>query len=90
MLFSTLRLTPIKASLLFRVWCRGCRSLGSMSLSEDPLFRGLLTPEVSILSRIFKDHGFQLRLAGGAVRDILARKEPKVRKEPLMEFGSRQ
>ncbi|XP_053986198.1 CCA tRNA nucleotidyltransferase 1, mitochondrial [Hylaeus volcanicus] len=38
---------------------------------DDPLFKSLFTPELSTLSGLFKKHNYELRIAGGAVRDIL-------------------
>lgn len=38
---------------------------------DDPLFKSLLTPEVNTLSELFKKRNYELRIAGGAVRDIL-------------------
>ncbi|OQV19143.1 CCA tRNA nucleotidyltransferase 1, mitochondrial [Hypsibius exemplaris] len=37
----------------------------------SPVFRSLFTPELKVLSEMFKERGFELRIAGGAVRDIL-------------------
>jgi tRNA nucleotidyltransferase (CCA-adding enzyme) len=37
----------------------------------SPVFRSLLTPELNKLSGMFKERGYELRIAGGAVRDIL-------------------
>ena len=51
-----------------------------MSIKDDPLFAGLFTDEVRTIRDLFSEAGFPLRLAGGAVRDILAKKVPKVRR----------
>lgn len=39
-------------------------------------FQILFTPETKILSELFHKYGYELRIAGGAVRDILMNKEP--------------
>ncbi len=49
----------------------------SASLADSPLFQAIFTDEVKALQSIFQKHGYDLRLAGGAVRDILAQKTPK-------------
>lgn len=38
---------------------------------ESELFKKILTEELSILSNVFKKNNFQLRIAGGAVRDLI-------------------
>ncbi|XP_077496346.1 CCA tRNA nucleotidyltransferase 1, mitochondrial [Amblyomma americanum] len=43
---------------------------------DSPQFRALFTPEVKELVDIFKRHGHELRIAGGAVRDLLMHKQP--------------
>lgn len=44
-------------------------------LADSPAFRRFAeirdTPEVQVLADIFKSAGFELRIAGGAVRDLL-------------------
>lgn len=44
---------------------------------DSPQFRALFTPEVKELVDIFKRHGHELRIAGGAVRDLLMHKQPQ-------------
>ncbi len=44
---------------------------------DTPEFRSLFTPEVNELSRLFRENGFEIRLAGGPVRDLLLGKRPK-------------
>jgi tRNA nucleotidyltransferase (CCA-adding enzyme) len=44
---------------------------------NTPTFKAILTPDVRLLDKIFKDGGFKLRIVGGAVRDLLLNKEPK-------------
>lgn len=38
---------------------------------DNPLFHSLFTPELNILTELFKKRNYELRIAGGAVRDIL-------------------
>ncbi|KAL7073177.1 hypothetical protein ACQ4LE_007532, partial [Meloidogyne hapla] len=38
---------------------------------DSPEFRALFTPELKKLSSLFASNGFELRMAGGAVRDLL-------------------
>lgn len=40
-------------------------------------FKSILTPEVNTLSSAFIDHGYELRIVGGAVRDLLKGIKPK-------------
>ncbi|CAN8005891.1 unnamed protein product [Ixodes pacificus] len=44
---------------------------------DSPQFRALFTPEVKELVDIFRRHGHELRIAGGAVRDLLMHKAPQ-------------
>ncbi|XP_076637330.1 CCA tRNA nucleotidyltransferase 1, mitochondrial isoform X1 [Colletes latitarsis] len=43
---------------------------------DDPLFKSLFTPELTTLSELFKKRNYELRIAGGAVRDILMGTKP--------------
>ena len=43
---------------------------------EDPNFRSLFTPELEHLASIFRRYDHELRIAGGAVRDILTGRRP--------------
>jgi tRNA nucleotidyltransferase (CCA-adding enzyme) len=38
---------------------------------ESPLFKSVLTDELLLLSNIFKKNNYELRIAGGAVRDLV-------------------
>ncbi|XP_076234484.1 CCA tRNA nucleotidyltransferase 1, mitochondrial [Calliopsis andreniformis] len=38
---------------------------------DNPLFHSLFTPELNILVGLFKKRNYEIRIAGGAVRDIL-------------------
>ena len=73
-------------SLLFSVqrvsnYSRGFRlfsdsAMVSRKLNSDH-FQQLLTPELKLLGEIFQKRGYQLRLVGGVVRDLLLGKKPK-------------
>jgi len=43
---------------------------------ESSKFQEVLTPELGTLSSMFTKHGYELRIAGGAVRDLLMDKAP--------------
>ena len=49
--------------------------LKTMKLEQSKMER-VLTPELRTLSGIFSKHGYELRIAGGAVRDLLMDKTP--------------
>jgi tRNA nucleotidyltransferase (CCA-adding enzyme) len=44
---------------------------------ESPAFQALLTPELHTLVNVFKTYNFELRIAGGAVRDLVVDKVPQ-------------
>jgi tRNA nucleotidyltransferase (CCA-adding enzyme) len=44
---------------------------------NTPEFKSIFTPELQTLSDIFKKYNYELRIAGGAVRDILMNITPK-------------
>ncbi|OAD58167.1 CCA tRNA nucleotidyltransferase 1, mitochondrial, partial [Eufriesea mexicana] len=44
---------------------------------DDPIYHSILTPELNILTQIFKMYNYDLKIAGGAVRDILMNIKPK-------------
>lgn len=44
---------------------------------ESPEFRSLFTEELKTLMALFEKHNFEIRIAGGAVRDLLMGLEPK-------------
>merc|ERR1712241_1512147 len=50
-------------------------NLRTMKLEWSKMER-VLTPELRTLSGIFSKHGYELRIAGGAVRDLLMDKTP--------------
>lgn len=43
---------------------------------DNDLFKSIFTPELHSLVEVFKKHDFELRIAGGAVRDLLMDKMP--------------
>jgi tRNA nucleotidyltransferase (CCA-adding enzyme) len=43
---------------------------------DSPEFHRLFTPELRKLSELFSKNGFELRMAGGAVRDLLMGQKP--------------
>ena len=44
---------------------------------DTPEFKALLTPGLLRLGKIYRDHGRDIRIVGGAVRDLVLGKEPK-------------
>ncbi|XP_011642739.1 CCA tRNA nucleotidyltransferase 1, mitochondrial [Pogonomyrmex barbatus] len=44
---------------------------------DSPEFRSVFTPELQTLAGLFQKYNYELRIAGGAVRDILMGKQPK-------------
>lgn len=44
---------------------------------DSPQFRAVFTPEVNMLSELFQKYSYELRIAGGAVRDLLMNKQPE-------------
>ncbi|XP_019618210.1 PREDICTED: CCA tRNA nucleotidyltransferase 1, mitochondrial-like isoform X1 [Branchiostoma belcheri] len=44
---------------------------------DKPEFKNLFTPELNRLSELFAKYEYELRIAGGAVRDILMGKQPQ-------------
>ena len=50
-------------------------NLRTMKL-DTPNFKALFTPELSVLTDLFSKHGYELRIAGGAVRDLLMDRMP--------------
>ena len=43
---------------------------------QSPVLDNLMTPEMKKLSDLFEKYNFELRIAGGAVRDVLLDKVP--------------
>ena len=75
------QLHPVNDSFVRSVWNkRGDTThlkgnLFTMKL-DTPQFRALFTPELVKLTELFKTYGYELRIAGGAVRDLLSLKLP--------------
>lgn len=44
---------------------------------DSPEFKSLFSEELKCLISIFKEYGYEIRMAGGAVRDLLMGKIPK-------------
>ena len=43
---------------------------------DTPLFKKILTPELKKIWEIFSKYNYELRIAGGAIRDLLMNTEP--------------
>ena len=43
---------------------------------DTPQFRSLFNPDLEALVAVFKKYDYELRIAGGAVRDLLMEKQP--------------
>lgn len=41
-----------------------------------PLFKSIITPELILIKELFSKYGYELRIAGGAVRDLLMEIQP--------------
>lgn len=80
-IISTLKLLPWSSSPS-KISIKTCtstscvRQLKTMKL-ESPAFQALLTPELHTLVNMFKTYNFELRIAGGAVRDLVLDKVPQ-------------
>jgi len=86
-LYSFLRYTPanfLKSSLILRTARHASRRLVSSEIPrtmkpETPRrlsLESIFTPELDELEKVFRRHGYELRIAGGAVRDLLSEKVP--------------
>ncbi|XP_022649874.1 CCA tRNA nucleotidyltransferase 1, mitochondrial-like isoform X1 [Varroa destructor] len=80
---SLLAVSPPLWSSLIQIGCARCiklirkdlmaplaGELRTMKISND-LFKSIITPEMKILEELFRRNNFELRIAGGAVRDLL-------------------
>ena len=48
------------------------------SINEEAInIKSIITPAIKKLDKIFKDNDYEVRIVGGAVRDIALGKEPK-------------
>ncbi|XP_074643067.1 CCA tRNA nucleotidyltransferase 1, mitochondrial-like [Tubulanus polymorphus] len=63
--FSTLRYNTVKR----------LGKLVTMKIEKDA-FQKVSTPELNVLSDLFKKYNYEIRIAGGAVRDLLSGKTP--------------
>lgn len=45
--------------------------------TKEPNLSSLITPDVKMLGKIFREEGYEIRIVGGAVRDALLGKTPK-------------
>nr|XP_054766191.1 LOW QUALITY PROTEIN: CCA tRNA nucleotidyltransferase 1, mitochondrial-like [Lytechinus pictus] len=70
---------PTKATCTYSVLVTTClRYFSSAKMKIDsPEFRGLFTPELKHLAELFERYHYELRIAGGAVRDLLMTKQPQ-------------
>ncbi|XP_046402301.1 CCA tRNA nucleotidyltransferase 1, mitochondrial [Ischnura elegans] len=67
------RIDNSKTPLYFFVNSRYC--CVKMKL-DSPEFKAIFTPELEDLAKIFDKYGYEIRIAGGAVRDLLSGKVP--------------
>lgn len=51
-------------------------SSSSTTKFTSPEFKNLFTPEFQTLINLFEKYGYEMRIAGGAVRDLLTGKMP--------------
>ncbi|KAJ8259816.1 hypothetical protein GJAV_G00173830 [Gymnothorax javanicus] len=65
---------PLIISRVNRLW--SCRSFFTMKLKTEE-FRSLFSDGLNSLAEIFEKNHFELRIAGGAVRDLLSGKRPE-------------
>ena len=56
---------------------RGNMSNSAVEKLDSPEFKSVLTPELFTVAAPFQEHGFDIRIVGGAVRDILLGIQPK-------------
>ncbi|CAG9789363.1 unnamed protein product [Diatraea saccharalis] len=53
-----------------------CRESPVVTKLSSPEFHSIFTPEVQQLRNIFDKHNYEIRIAGGAVRDLLLKQKP--------------
>lgn len=73
-------ISPKQSPFILRHVCQSVRRKMSDSAVEkldSPAFKSVLTPELSTVAAPFQEHGFDIRIVGGAVRDILLGIQPK-------------
>jgi tRNA nucleotidyltransferase (CCA-adding enzyme) len=61
--------------LHLKSWKGFGRRLSIMKI-DTPEFQSILTPELRFLERLFQKHCYEIRIAGGAVRDLLMEQTP--------------
>lgn len=78
--------TRFKSTKIYENWKRVRMADEPLPMSRDdpviaklnsPEFRSVFTPELQSLVDLFKKYNYELRIAGGAVRDILTGERPK-------------
>lgn len=67
---------PLKDIQMSMISSQSAEEFGTMKV-DSPEFRNLFTPELRQLAEIFKQNNYELRLAGGPVRDLLLQKQPE-------------
>lgn len=67
---SIIKSKPVENLLVSTFFKRRCSKKSGLKMAkiESAEFKSILTPEMSVLSQLFLNHGFELRIAGGAVR----------------------
>lgn len=73
---SVIKELPLDSRNIFQKLFRNMFSSGTNKL-DTPEFKSILTPELFMLAAPFEQRGYDLRIVGGAVRDILLGIEPK-------------
>lgn len=65
-------LKPIYAlnRINFRLLSIKCSQPKILKINQE-IFKQLITPELDFLNELFKKHNYELKIAGGAVRDVL-------------------
>ncbi|GMT11420.1 hypothetical protein PFISCL1PPCAC_2717, partial [Pristionchus fissidentatus] len=58
------------------VICRRNLAIRATMKIDSPDFKALFTPDLEVLKALFEKNNFELRIAGGAVRDLLMGKSP--------------
>lgn len=47
------------------------------NLKNDPNFMSIFTPQLTLFAEVFNKYNYELRIAGGAVRDLISGLKPK-------------
>lgn len=72
----SLKQSPFISRHIFQPF-RGNMSNSAVEKLDSPEFKSVLTPELFTVAAPFQEHGFDIRIVGGAVRDILLGIQPK-------------